>query len=214
MNVGPFVRRLFGPYERQISAVYRAIFLNMDALIRRIRLWKPEAKRILEIGCGEGVMTERLRAAYPDAEITAIDITPRIGRLYRGSLEHVQFIQCSIQDLVARKLPPFDLVTLCDVLHHVPIELRQGLLDAIAATVAPKGLFIFKDWEKNKTPIHGLCYFSDRWLTGDRIHYMSRGEFRQRLASSFGEAALVAEARVGPWWNNFAILVAPSARPG
>jgi malonyl-CoA O-methyltransferase len=29
---------------------------------------------ILEIGCGTGVLTRRLRSAYPDAEITAVDI--------------------------------------------------------------------------------------------------------------------------------------------
>jgi SAM-dependent methyltransferase len=211
MSVGSVVRRLFGPYEHQISAAYRAIYLDLDALIARIRQWKPEAARILEIGCGEGAVTERLRIAYPDAEITSIDITPRVGRLYRGSRDRVSFLQCSIQELVARDLPPFDLVLLCDVIHHVPVELRQGLLDSIAATIAPQGIFFFKDWEKNNAPIHALCYLSDRWLTGDRIHYMSREEFRQRLAHSFGEAALQTEARIAPWWNNLAILVAPGA---
>jgi 2-polyprenyl-6-hydroxyphenyl methylase/3-demethylubiquinone-9 3-methyltransferase len=212
MSVGSIVRRLFGPYEHQISAAYRAIYLDLDALIKRFRLWKPEALRILEIGCGEGAVTERLRVAYPDAEITAIDITPRVGRLYRGSLERVRFIQCSIQDLVASGPAPYDLVMLCDVIHHVPVELRQGILDSIAATIAPQGLFVFKDWEKNNSPIHALCYLSDRWLTGDRIHYLSREEFRQRLAHSFGEAAIVDEARVGPWWNNIAFLISPGAR--
>jgi 2-polyprenyl-6-hydroxyphenyl methylase/3-demethylubiquinone-9 3-methyltransferase len=149
VSVGSVVRRMFGPYEHEISAAYRAIYLNLDALIERIRLWKPEAARILEIGCGEGAVTERLRIAYPDADITAIDITPRVGRLYRGSPDRVHFIQCSIQELVARELPPYDLVMLSDVLHHVPIDLRQGILDAVPATVAPQGRFIFKDWEKN-----------------------------------------------------------------
>jgi 2-polyprenyl-6-hydroxyphenyl methylase/3-demethylubiquinone-9 3-methyltransferase len=212
VSVGSVVRRMFGPYEHEISSAYRAIYLDLDALIKRIRLWKPEAKRILEIGCGEGAVTERLRVAYPDADITAIDITPRIGRLYRGAPQRVQFIQCSIQELVARELPAYDLVMLCDVLHHVPVELRQGILDAVPATIAPQGLFVFKDWETSNTPIHALCYLSDRWLTGDHIHYMSREEFRQRLACSFGEAAVIDEARIGPWRNNLAFLVAPAAK--
>jgi len=212
VSVGSVVRRMFGPYEHEISAAYRAIYLNLDALIERIRLWKPEAARILEIGCGEGAVTERLRIAYPDADITAIDITPRVGRLYRGSPDRVHFIQCSIQELVARELPPYDLVMLSDVLHHVPIDLRQGILDAVPATVAPQGRFIFKDWEKNNAPIHALCYLSDRWLTGDRINYMRREEFRQRLARGFGEAAIIDEARIGPWWNNLAFLMAPGSK--
>jgi len=101
-------------------------------------------------------------------------------------------------------------VVLSDVLHHVPLELRQGLLHAVRTALAPKGTFVFKDWQRNYTPIHWLCYASDRWLTGDRISYMTRSEMRERLALTFGEDALVGEARVGPWWNNIATLVRPS----
>ena len=43
-------------------------------------------RRILEVGCGEGAVSERLAALYPNAEITAIDITPNVGRLYAGRL--------------------------------------------------------------------------------------------------------------------------------
>jgi hypothetical protein len=34
-------------------------------------------------------------------------------------------------------------------------------------------------------------------------------EMRERLANNFGDGSMVAEARVGPWWNNLAILVQP-----
>ena len=75
--------------------------------------------------------------------------------------------------------------------------------------LAPGGSFVFKDWERSNTPIHWLCYASDRWLTGDRISYMTREEMRQFLAVSFGCDSLIAEARVGPRWNNLAILLRP-----
>ena len=154
-------------------------------------------------------MTERLSAAYPDADITAIDITPRIGRLYAGSRDRVRFTQCGVEEIAATEPGLYDFVLLCDVLHHVPVSFRPGLLDAIRATLAADAVFVFKDWERNHTPIHWLCHASDRWLTGDRINYMTRNEMRGHLAHSFGLAALVAEARSPPWWNNIAILVRP-----
>jgi 2-polyprenyl-3-methyl-5-hydroxy-6-metoxy-1,4-benzoquinol methylase len=209
MNIGPFIRKMFGPYESHISEVYRSIYIDIDAFVELMRRWKPRANRILEVGCGEGAVTRRLNATYADAKITAIDITPRVGRLYRGSLDNVRFIQCGVQEIAAKESGQYDLVVLSDVLHHVPCEFRQELLDAIRASLAPKGTFIFKDWQRNHAPIHWLCYASDRWLTGDRISYMTRIEMRQLLALAFGEAALVAEARVGPWWNNIATLVRP-----
>jgi 2-polyprenyl-3-methyl-5-hydroxy-6-metoxy-1,4-benzoquinol methylase len=209
MAIGPLVRGLFGPYEHWISATYRSIFIDIDDLAGRMCQWKPTAKRILEVGCGEGAVTERLRAAYPDAAITAIDITPRAGRLYRGSRDGVRFVQCPVQDVAATKPGQYDLVILSDVLHHVPAPLRQGLFDAIRATLAPGGVFVFKDWERSFTPFHWLCYAADRWITGDRVHYMKRTEMREGLARSFGQCALLEEARITPRWNNLAILVRP-----
>jgi len=201
---------MFGPYEHFISEAYRAVYLDVDAFVSLMRQWKPDAIRILEVGCGEGAVTQRLKAAYPDATITAIDITPRVGRLYQGSFDNVRFLRCGVQEVAARESGQYDLVVLSDVLHHVPLELRQGLLDAIRSALAPKGTLVFKDWQRNYTPIHWLCYASDRWLTGDRIRYMTRNEMRERLAITFGEDALVDEARVRPWWNNLATLVQPS----
>jgi 2-polyprenyl-3-methyl-5-hydroxy-6-metoxy-1,4-benzoquinol methylase len=209
MNIGPLIRRMFGPYERQISDAYRSIYIDIDGLVEQMRQWQPNAKGILEVGCGEGAVTQRLIKAYPGAKITAIDITPHVGRLYAGPREDVRFMRCDIQELAATESEKYDLVVLCDVLHHVPFELRQGLLDAVRGVLAPQGALIFKDWQRNHTPIHWLCYASDRWLTGDRIRFMTRDEMRGGLARSFGEGALVAEARVAPWWNNIATLVRP-----
>jgi 2-polyprenyl-3-methyl-5-hydroxy-6-metoxy-1,4-benzoquinol methylase len=203
---------MFGPYERQVGEVYRSLYLDMDAFVELMLQWNPNASRILEVGCGEGSVTERLIAAYPYSHITAIDISPRLGRLYRGPLERVKFIRCTVQDIAATESGQYDLVVLSDVLHHVPIGLRQALLDAIGTALAPRGVLIFKDWERNFSLIHWMGYASDRWLTGDRISYMSRDEMRESLARSFGETALVDEARVRPRWNNLATLVRPPSR--
>jgi SAM-dependent methyltransferase len=200
---------MFGPYERQISELYRSIYTNIDALVELIVRWKPIPKRILEVGCGEGAVTQRLNAVYPYAEITAIDVTPRVGRLYRGALTRVRFVKCSVEEIVLGEPGQYDLVVLSDVLHHVPAESRQSILDAIRTALAPHGTLVFKDWQRNCAPIHWLCYASDRWLTGDRISFMTRDEMRERLVRSFGDEALVAEARIGPWWNNLATLVQP-----
>jgi len=209
MKLGPSIRRMFGPFERQLSDAYRSIYIDLDAFIELIVRWKPSADNVLEVGCGEGAVTERLSAAFPAANITAIDISSNVGRLYRGRPDRVRFMRCTAQDVASADAGRYDLVVLSDVLHHVPLPLRQGLLEAIRTALAPDGALLFKDWARYPTPIHWLCYASDRWLTGDRISYLSRRELRQFLASGFGESALVAEATVRPWRNNLAILVEP-----
>lgn len=201
---------MFGTHEHRISDAYRSIFLDIDALVEQMCRWVPNAHNILEVGCGEGAVTQRLRLAYPKAQITAIDITARIGRLYRGSYERVRFVQCTVQQIAEAESGAYDLAVLSDVLHHVPIELRQEILDAVSLTLKRPGTLFFKDWQRSHTPIHWLCFLSDRWLTGDRIRYMTREQMRESLARSFGDTALVAECRIAPWWNNIATLVRAS----
>ncbi len=207
MALGPFFRRLCGPYEHRVNDAYRSIYVNLDDFVVRIRTAQPEARRILEIGCGEGAVTERLAAAYPQAEIVAIDITPRLGRLYRGPAGKVSFKQAPVQEIASERPGQFDLVVLADVLHHAPANLHRELLSSARAALAEGGLFVFKDWERDVSPIHAMCYASDRWLTGDRIRYLSVTEMRDKLDSVFGAKAIETVAHVAPWKNNIAFMV-------
>lgn len=207
MGIGSRVRGMLGRYERPVSNAYRAMFLDIEDFMSKLQSWTPSARRILEVGCGEGAVVEHLRFLYPNADITGIDLTPRLGRLYRGTREHVRFLQCPVQDIAAAEPGQYDLVVLCDVLHHVPEAAREALLEAVRATISPGGNVVFKDWERTSTPIHWLCHASDRWVTGDRVSYMTGHEMRSLLSSGFGAKALIAEARTAPWRNNITVLV-------
>jgi 2-polyprenyl-6-hydroxyphenyl methylase/3-demethylubiquinone-9 3-methyltransferase len=207
MSLGSTVRRLFGPYEIAISNLYRSFIFDADAFVASVKHWVPAAANILEVGCGEGAITQRLAQNYPDASVLGIDITPRLGRLYAGRDKGVRFLETTVQELAKHEAGTFDMIVLADVLHHVPDAIRQELLDCIKTLMAPGASFIFKEWERNRTPIYWLGYLSDRWITGDRIRYMRRDELRHRIGVSFGEGAAVAETRVRPWRNNLATLV-------
>jgi SAM-dependent methyltransferase len=207
MAIGPVVRGLFGSHEHRVAALYRSVFVDIDAYAELIGQWVPRACNILEVGCGEGAITERLAQLFPQAQITAIDITPRAGRLYRGRSDGVEFRQAMVQEVAAAQPRAFDFVLLSDVLHHVPEALRPGILDAVREALAPGGVFLFKDWEFSTTPIHWLCHAGDRWLTGDKVRYLRKGEASELIDASLPDAMVAANARIRPWRNNFAMLI-------
>ena len=207
MALGPFVRGLFGRHERRLAELYRSLFFSVDDYVGTVKQWLPSAAEILEVGCGEGAVTERLAAAYPDASITAIDITPRVGRLYRGRSEGVAFRQADVATIAAEQPGRFDLVVLSDVLHHVPLELRSDLLRQIRAAMHPNGRLVVKEWEKRPGPVYWLGYASDRWVTGDRIRYMTGSDLRELLEQSLGTHRVLRETRITPWRTNIALLV-------
>jgi 2-polyprenyl-6-hydroxyphenyl methylase/3-demethylubiquinone-9 3-methyltransferase len=208
MSLGAKVRRSFGPHERRVTEAYRRIFIDLDAFVEQMQRWTA-ATRILEIGCGEGAVTERLVVRFPTAHITAIDIAPHVGRLFRGDAGRVNFHQARVDEVVTKHPAAFDLVILADVLHHVPRPLRTGILASARAALAPQGRMVFKDWARHATPIHLACALSDRYLTGDDVHYLTEEELRVLAVETFGRDSIVAEAFIRPWKNNFAMLLRP-----
>src|SRR5271157_441838 len=206
MAIGPAFRTIFGPFERPISEFYRSIFINLNAFVDQIQQWVP-ASNILELGCGEGAVTERLIKTFPKALVTGIDITPKVGRMYQGDPSRVTFKQQSIQDFATENAGKFDLLVISDVMHHIPWEFHKEIMIDSKKVLKPGGYLVLKDWERRPALIHWLCFISDRFITGDHIRYKSADEFRELIKSAFGENCIKAETRIRPWSHNIAFLV-------
>ena len=213
MPIGSAVRRLFGPYEHWVAEAYRRIFIDLDDFADLMKSWVPHAERILEVGCGEGAMTERLVRIYPNASVTAIDITPKLGRLYRGPAANVTFLQETVETVAARKPAFFDLIAMSDVLHHVPLNARQTLMKAIEQAMTPNGNLIVKDWLITNHPIHWACESSDRFLTGDEVSFFTMDSIHALLTEVFAPQNIRQTRTVRPWKNNVAALVQRSNQP-
>ena len=209
MALGSKVRRLFGRYEPQVAQAWRAMFFSLDQWTATVGAWSHAPKRILELGCGEGYSTNKLAAAYPHASIDAVDIAPRIGRLYQGPADRVRFRIVTAEDLARERPASYDLIIVTDVLHHIPKAARASFLAAVRALLAPAGVLAFKDWHRNWSPVYYLGYAADRWLTGDRIAYLTRSEAKRLLASVFGANCVLDERSIAPWSNNYAIKICP-----
>jgi len=207
MSIGSRVRAMFGKHEPLIANLWRAMFLDLDDWTAKVRSWHPNPRRVLEVGCGEGYSTARLARAFPNAEIVAIDILPQVGRLYDGPAGRVEFRLQTAESLAAAEPGAFDLVIMCDVIHHIPLDVRASVLGAVRNLLAPAGRFAVKDWGRSLSPIHWLCFSSDRWLTGDRVNFLKPDEARGLLADVFGADAVRAGGWVKPWRNNYAFLV-------
>lgn len=206
MPIGPCIRKMFGPAESRVADLYRSMFIDLDAFADQIREWVNPSS-ILELGCGEGSVTERLARSFPEACITGIDITPRVGRLFHGDRTRVTFKHGTIQDFAIEHKEQFDLLVVCDVMHHIPWRLHRDILTHARMTLRPGGYLVLKDWERSRTLIHLLCYSADRYITGDRVRYQSADELRAMISDVFAPNSIKAEARIKPRWNNIAFLV-------
>jgi 2-polyprenyl-3-methyl-5-hydroxy-6-metoxy-1,4-benzoquinol methylase len=183
------------------------MFVDLDAFITSIRSTVDAPATLLEIGCGDGLVTERLAVAFPTTALTAIDICAQPGRLYRGESSRARFLRSSPQDLSANESARYQLVIISDVLHHVPPPDRPLFLSSAARLMVDGGTLILKDWVRESTPAYMLGYLSDRLITGERVSFLSESELRSLAQCTFGSGAIRTEFRVKPWHCNLVLVI-------
>jgi len=117
--------RIYGVYERLIG-------LGLNA-----------HSKVLELGCGIGMMTSLLKRTVNQGEIHAIDISAasiEYGKAKFGGAN----ITFSTQDITTfeTQLNTPDFITLIDVLEHIPLELHASLFKRISQVMGLNSQFV------------------------------------------------------------------------
>lgn len=119
--------------------------IRIEMAINRILNLANPGMRILEIGCGIGIVTERLHDCIPNVHIWACDtsqaaINVAKSRLQSDRLDFRQFDVVndfdSIDSWVDEKV---DLVILVDVIEHIPADSHQSLLQNLKSQLRDDG---------------------------------------------------------------------------
>jgi len=205
-QLGPAVRSRLGRFEIPAADRYRSLFINLEDCAEVISSVAPAA-RILEVGCGDGTMAQRLLDRYPEAEYVGIDVAPNPGRLFRGDRSQVSFRSIDSTEFLATESQRFDLVVVVDVMHHVPLDLRDKLMLDVQELTTPGGRYMIKEWDPIPGPSHWACWSADRFISGDRIKHMPMTQMKSWLAGLLGDE-LVLEARIPPHRHNYLLAYA------
>lgn len=106
-------------------------------------------KRVLDIGCGGGILSESM--ARLGAQVKGIDLsTEALGVADLHSLESgvtVDYEAIPAETLAAREPGTYDVVTCMEMLEHVPSP--AGIVEACATLVKPGGWVFFSTLNRN-----------------------------------------------------------------
>jgi SAM-dependent methyltransferase len=145
----PLMRAVAEDYERWPYPVWTRVMVQPRTLPEFIRALDPDGPEsipadgsILVAGCGTGREAVTVALEYPQARVTAVDISGaslryahrRCAELGVGNIRFLQLDLHNVGELNER----FDYVKSCGVLHHIP-DPERGL-SAIAAVLEPGGV--------------------------------------------------------------------------
>ena len=116
---------------------YRANHSLFLSFISGLRKKSRRALKILDAGCGTGLLAKRLNKF---GEVTGVDIDPRA--IFYSKKRGIKVIKASINDLPLQDLT-FDVVVSMDVLYHKRVDDKKALLE-IYRVLKPGGLLLLR----------------------------------------------------------------------
>ena len=120
--------------------------LRLDWIDNAIGL---RGKRVLDVGCGGGLLSEGM--AVRGADVTGIDLSEKplgVARLHLlESGQKVDYRKVAVEQLAAEMPGAFDAVTCLEMLEHVPDP--ASIVAACARLVKPGGQVFFSTINRN-----------------------------------------------------------------
>ena len=108
-----------------------------------------EGKKILDVGCGGGILTEAL--AHKGARVTGIDVAElslKVAKMHlRESGLEVDYQLSTVEDFAQQNAAQFDIVTCLEMLEHVPDP--ASIIASASRLLKPDGMLCLSTLNRN-----------------------------------------------------------------
>ncbi len=182
-----FNRKLFSAIAAEYADMSRVLSLGRDPSWKRRMIGDlpgMTAPNCLDTACGNGDLSELLLARYPDASLTALDLSAPMLKLARRRLAGRRRVRFLEGDMTDTGLPDceFDIITVGYGLRNAP-DLDTAL-DEISRLLRPGGVLAALDFSRPDRP--GLAAMEQKLL---RMWCGTWGLMRSGNADTYGYIA-------------------------
>jgi len=170
-----------------LDAKSPAAFHRRRLVVQLVRNARPDARRILDVGCGQGELLGALQLAMPEASVDGADVseqslTDSRKRSPNGDLFILDLSDADFEEKYRDRLGLYDVVTCSEVIEHIPDDARA--LKRLHALLAPRGAAIVT------VPGGKMSRFDE--IIGHHRHYAPARLERLLTAQGFSVEAVLA----------------------
>jgi len=166
MSIGKIVRKIFGKKFHSVAKIYRSFFVDLGLVAQSLGDIKKNSN-VLDLGGGDGELSDLLLTRKRDISITLSDTASQVGgAINKENLDRVELQpKTQLKDIAVGN---YDLIILCDVLHHIPVGQRDRFFRDIASLLKrnPSAVLAIKEIEPGFLKSE-LSVWADRYITGD-----------------------------------------------
>ncbi len=175
------------PTAGELSSAARRLYDEGPALFRRLQHYRPyicpfeeliplvpSGSRVLDVGCGGGLFLTLMADRIGLGDSIGFDANATVIGLAQGAAQRAQLDTLEFRHLAVEEAWPegeFDVVSIIDVMHHVPPDAQRDVIKLCAQHVKPGGILLYKDmcrrplWRAWMNRLHDLV-LARQW-----IHY-------------------------------------------
>lgn len=197
------------PGRARILQTLRPYICPFEDLLR----WLPETGRLLDVGCGAGLFAGL--AGYSRPAIRAVGFDAEPGAVAAAqAMAHAHFSDRRIafqHSAVGDPWPegPFEVVSMIDVLHHIPPDAQQDAVLQSFDHVAPGGMLLYKDMASSPLVPAWWNRLHDLVLARQWIHYRAIGDVENWLAARGARIVDRGSRRLGPYAHEYLVATKP-----
>lgn len=195
-------KKLLELYSFSFSAMVYTFLKSFILPFEEFSEYLPKKGLFIDFGTGLGYMANFISLGSQDRNVIGIDIDHKRISIAQKTItgrKNINFIcgdikKCNLVDTA-------DVVTMADVLHHIPPDQHKLYIQCIYEKLKPGGRFILRETnKKNSIKYYLMNYFSEVLLYpfASKCYFYTAGQLKKLLEESGFK--IISHKKNNPWF--------------
>ncbi len=152
-------------YKGPVLEWYMRIKTRLEKNYQLFHELVPTKGKILDIGCGYGLMPYMLSFTSAQREITGIDYDEEkidTANHCFSKTDNVKFVH---SDVLGFEFEKYDTIIIADMLHYLPTDEQKQVIDKCISNLNPGGTIIVREGDSDKQEMHKKTKWTEFFST-------------------------------------------------